>query len=247
MRVMLGYDPTEDEAYRIARFSIERRASAPVHVSPIVLDDLRRAKLYTRPTSRKDGQLWDIVSDAPMSTEFAISRFFIPHLVDSDDDEWVLFADSDIVCQIDVAELFALANPDYPLMCVQHSQHSHLWAETPKKVNKPQLPYPFKNWSSVMLWNVRHPAHSALTLEVLNTLPGRELHAFCWLSNWTIGILPPRFNWLVNVEPEPDTLAICHFTLGGPWLQDWPARSPYDHIWLEEQHHYYEATRNRRD
>ncbi len=238
MRVMLGYDPSEHAAYTVARFSIERRASRPVRVSPIVLSDLQRARLYTRPTTYNYGQLWDILSNAPMSTEFAISRFFIPHLIDSDD-QWILFADSDIVCQVDIAELFDHHHdPHFALYCVKHRP---LWSSGPKKINKTQTPYPFKNWSSVVLWNIRHPAHRALDLSTLNTVPGRDLHAFSWLhsSENLIGTLDERWNWLVNVNPEPPASAICHFTLGGPWLLDWPSRgTPYDHIWLEEKAAY---------
>lgn len=245
MRVMLGYDPAEHAAYTVARFSIERRTSRPVRVSPIVLSDLQRARLYTRPTTYNHGQLWDIVSGAPMSTEFAISRFFIPHLVDSDDDQWVLFADSDIVCLVDIAELFNLADPRFALYCVHQPP---LWSTDTKKVNKRQIPYTFKNWSSVMLWNVKHPAHRALDISTLNTVPGRDLHAFSWLDFDLIGKLEPRWNWLVNVNPEPPSPAICHFTLGGPWLADWPTRGVlYDHIWNAEKARYDEAMANELD
>lgn len=238
MRVMLGYDPSEHAAYVVGRFSIERRSSRPVRVSPIVLNDLQRARLYTRPTTYNYGQLWDIVSGAPMSTEFAISRFFIPHLVDDDNDQWVLFADSDIVCLVDIAELFELADDSKAVMCVQHRP---LWSSERKKVNKQQIVYPFKNWSSVVLWNVRHPAHRALTIERLNNTPGRELHAFNWLEPDQIGALPYRYNWLVGVDPQPNPPAICHFTLGGPWLPDWPNRAPFDDIWNSEKAAYDDA------
>lgn len=234
MRVMLGYDPSEAIAYEVARFSIERRTKGNVRVSPIRLSDLYRAKLYNRPTTRKDGQLWDVLSGAPMSTEFAISRFFIPHLVDSDDDEWILFADSDIVCHVDIEELFSMANPHSAVMCVKHRP---LWSSDTKKVNRLQTLYPYKNWSSVVLWNVRHPAHKALTIERLNTVPGRDLHAFDWLEMDQIGGLDRRWNWLVGVSPEPASPAISHFTLGGPWLAEWPG-SPYDDVWLSEKAAY---------
>lgn len=234
MRIMLGYDPSESIAYEVARFSIERRTSAPVRVSPIRLSDLYRSKLYNRPTTRRDGQLWDVLSAAPMSTEFAISRFFVPHLVDSDDDEWILFADSDIVCNVDISELFSLAKSECAVMCVKHRP---LWSSEQKKVNRSQTVYPYKNWSSVVLWNVRHPAHKALTIEKLNTSPGRDLHAFDWLEMDQIGGLDRRWNWLVGVEPEPSLPAISHFTLGGPWLADWHGSS-YDHMWISEKAMY---------
>lgn len=240
---MLGYDSAEHDAYAVARFSIERRASRSVRVSPIVLSDLQRARLYYRPTTYRYGQLWDMLSGAPMSTEFAISRFFVPHLVDSDDDQWVLFADSDIVCLADIVDLFDHLDPRFAIYCVKHRP---LWSTEAKKCGKEQKIYPFKNWSSVMVWNVKHPAHRTLDISTLNTVPGRDLHAFVWLDHDLIGSLDERWNWLVNVNPEPPDPAICHFTLGGPWLADWPERhTPYDHIWLEEKFHYDKAMRAR--
>ncbi|CAB4192522.1 RfaJ Lipopolysaccharide biosynthesis proteins, LPS,glycosyltransferases [uncultured Caudovirales phage] len=234
MRVMLGYDPSEDDAYKVARFSIERRASSPVRVSPIILGDLQRALLYTRPMGRCDGQLWDAISCAPMSSEFAISRFFVPLLVDSDDDEWVLFADSDIVCFDDIFKLFELRDDSKAIMVVKHVMVGEVGR---KKVNKLQSNYPFKNWSSVMLFNVKHEANKKLTVEYLNRVPGRELHSFAWLDRGQIGALPFRWNWLVGIEDQMPDFAIAHFTLGGPWLDGWQ-EAPHDGLWLEEKAEY---------
>lgn len=235
MRIFLGYDPAEDLAYRVARFSIEFRASGPVRVSPIVLSDLRRADIYRRPTVVKDGSLWDVVSNAPMSTEFAVSRFFIPHLVDADNEDWVVFADCDIVCMEDITKIMDFADPRYAVVVVPHAQKFDAGM---KKVNKYQTSYPFKNWSSVMLWNTRHPSHKTLTLDYLNYTKGRDLHAFEWLDPSEIGHLPARWNHLVNVEEMPEYgPAIWHFTLGGPWLARWEPRH-YDDVWLGERDAY---------
>lgn len=239
MRIFLGYDPAEDMAYRVARFSIEQRASGPVRVSPIKLSDLKRADLYRRPTTKKDGQLFDVLSNAPMSTEFAISRFFIPHLIDADNEDWVVFADSDIACTDDITKIMDFAVDEYAVVVVQHEQRFDAGV---KKVNKTQTAYPFKNWSSVMLWNVRHPAHKALTLQYLNSVPGRTLHGFQWLDRDQIGKLPERWNHLVNIKNElPEGgPAIWHFTLGGPWLPQWDPKM-WDEVWLKELEAYERA------
>lgn len=234
MRIFLGYDPAEHEAYEVARFSFERHAFDPIHVSPLCLEDLRRAKVYTRPTVSRFGQLWDIHSSAPMSTEFAISRFFIPHIADTDD-KWILFADCDVVCLVNPQELFDQVDDRYALMCVKHDWDLTGKANETKKINKTQTWYAKKNWSSVVLWNVHHPAHWDLTLDLLNTAPGRDLHAFKWLDSSLIGPLVPCWNWLVGVQPPPNGgPKIAHFTLGGPWLPKW-SPSPYDDIWLRER------------
>ena len=73
-----------------------------------------------------------------------------------------------------------------------------------------------------------------LTLEALNTWPGRDLHAFTWLEDSEIGELPQEWNWLVNVTPgEPEKKGIWHYTLGGSWFENWtPAK--YDEDWIAE-------------
>ena len=80
LTVFVGWDPREKKAYQVCEHSLRSRASIPVDVSPVVLDELRRAGLYTRPTECREQRLWDVISEAPMSTEFAITRFFVPLL-----------------------------------------------------------------------------------------------------------------------------------------------------------------------
>jgi hypothetical protein len=36
-----------------------------------------------------------------------------------------------------------------------------------------------------MVFNCDHPANRALTLDLINTVPGRDLHRFCWLDPTT--------------------------------------------------------------
>jgi hypothetical protein len=54
-----------------------------------VLDELRDADLYRRPTSTRDGRMFDDISGFPMATEFAISRFLVPHIAEGNG--WALF------------------------------------------------------------------------------------------------------------------------------------------------------------
>lgn len=192
------------------------------------MSDLRRRDLYKRPTSHKDGQLWDGISGAPMATEFAITRFFLPHIAGQEG--WALFADCDILCRHDIAELFAMADPQYAVMVVQHPP---LDATGVKMDGAAQLPYARKNWSSVMLWNLGHPAHAALTLATLNGIPGRDLHRFFWLDDALIGALPPRWNWLEGYSPPDPDPAIVHLTRGGPWFRECQDVE-YGEAWLAE-------------
>jgi hypothetical protein len=130
--------------------------------------------------------------------------------------------------------LFDLADDKYAVMVVKHTTDGRNYKLKRKMDDQLQSYYPKKNWSSVVLWNCEHPSNKRLTLEALNGLPGRDLHAFCWLQDDEIGTLPQHWNWLVNVTSgEPEKLGIWHFTEGGPWIENWkPAK--YDEEWKQQ-------------
>lgn len=225
LNIYIGYDPREDAAYTVARRSMARRATVPTAITPL---ELKHLPMLTRPIEQKDGRMWCPISQAPMATEFAISRFCIPFLRKKG---WALFVDCDIVCLSDILELFALADESYAVMCVKHEQ-AVKEGET-KMDSQIQTFYARKNWSSVVLWNCSHPSNKKLTLDNLNQWPGRDLHAFKWLEDSEIGELPKKWNWLVNVTPgRPRKEGIWHYTLGGPFIKDWKS-APHDDVWLE--------------
>lgn len=230
--VYVGWDAREVPAYQVACSTMVERSSIPLRITPLRLRPLELAGLIRRPRSVRHGCMWDEISQAPMSTEFAISRFLTPLLAQSG---WALFVDGDVVVLEDVASLYALADDDYAVMCVQHP-----WALSGgnppgdqgwKMDGQMQTSYARKNWSSVMLFNCDHPANRGLTLERINSLPGRDLHRFCWLDDRWIGALPPEWNWLVGVQSRPATPNLAHFTLGGPWLPGWEPHE-HDDLWL---------------
>lgn len=240
--IWIGYDPREAEAYGVARHSF-RRNSVGVPIYGLCLHDLREMGLYTRPTSRRvvtkagpDGKtetsssvLWDDISGAPMATEFAISRFLVPLLARRG---LALFVDCDVLALADVSELFRNYDYSKAVMCVQHDYKP---AETTKMDGQVQTAYTRKNWSSVMVFNCDHPANRRLTLDMVNALPGRELHQFCWLEDDEIGALDPGWNHLVNVSPIPvsSPLKIAHYTLGGPWFGE--DCGTLGRLWLNER------------
>lgn len=210
-RVFLGFDPNEMRAHNVATTSLLERSNR----DQLQVNRLCRITLqgqYTRPTTRMpNGQLFDELSGAPMSTEHAIARFFVPYLCGYQG--WALFTDGDVLFREDVRHLFDLADDRYAIQVVQHRP---LLEEGQKKAGQIQQAYPRKNWSSVMLWNCQHPANIALTTDVCNIWPGRELHAFTWLDDELIGVLPERWNYLVGVNPIQPDPAIVHYTLGTP-------------------------------
>lgn len=224
MRVYIGYDGREADAYRVAVKSL-RTNSPQATEHPLDADRLAAFGLLRRPQDRR-GYIYDIPSNAPCSTDFAISRFLVPHLAQTG---WALFVDCDVVFLSDVAELFEQADPDKAVMVVKHRM-----PETggTKMDGQAQVSYPRKNWSSVMLWNCDHPANKRLSLQDVNERPGRDLHAFYWLHDSEIGSLTPDWNWLVGVQEKPMRPKLAHFTLGGPFTPGWKG-AEHDELWLE--------------
>lgn len=217
--IYMGYDSRETESFAVARHTLRKFApDIPIHA--IELQSMRDAGLYWRPTSRDDkGRLFDDISEFPMSTEFAISRFLTPVLAKSSFQQgWALFMDCDVLARDDIDDLFAEADPSKAVMCVQHRYDP---PEGEKMDGQAQLRYARKNWSSVMLFNLQHPANRKLNVQLINTVPGRDLHRFCWLDDADIGALGPEWNYLIgHTQLEPGVHPkMVHFTEGGPWFE----------------------------
>lgn len=212
-RLFIGFDRAQARAYHVAWRSAMATTRHPLIVEPLALEDVQRAGLYTRPTRDVPPGYWDELSAAPMSTGHAIARFLVPALCGYKG--WALFTDGDVLFRRDVADLFALADPS---KAVQVVQHAYAPTDTTKMAGQPQTRYDRKNWSSVLLFNCAHPANQVLTVELVNTVPGRDLHRFCWLEDSLIGALPPVWNHLVGHSSSDEDPAIVHFTEGCPDL-----------------------------
>lgn len=227
LSIWIGYDPREAAAYAVARASIRRHATIPVPIHGLVLNDLREKGLYTRPHERRGCQLWDVISDAPCATEFSNSRFLVPHLAGSG---WALFMDCDMLVRGNIRELFDLCDPEKAVMVVKHN---HQPPEGVKMDGQMQTRYARKNWSSVIAFNCDHPANKALTLEMVNELPGRDLHRFCWLEDDLIGELPVEWNWLAGHSDPAVDPKIVHHTEGSPCLPGYED-APFADEWRAE-------------
>ena len=214
IRVFIGYDRQEIVAYHAMCQSIIDRASVPVSFTPLALSMLK--------------PVFDREINPMQSTEFAFSRFMVPYL--SGYEGWSLFTDCDMVLRTDIAELWALRDERYAVMCCQHD---YTPKEDTKFLGHTQTKYPKKNWSSVLLFN--NARCKALTPEYVNTRSGLELHQFKWLaSDDEIGALPLRWNHLVDVYPHDDAAALVHYTLGGPYFEAY-ADCDYAEDWHQAQ------------
>lgn len=245
MRIYIGHDPRFERAFNVARRSAERFGHS---VIPLYEDRLRDSGMLTRPTDRRGNSIWDFGSNAAQSTEFAISRFFVPLLAHSG---WVLFADSDVVFVDDPLRAFGNAVTDIcdakAVYVVKHGAfktgtetarsangETYIAPGTLKMDGQVQSVYVRKLWSSVMLWNCNHPANRRLNLITLNQWPGRDLHAFRWLHDEEIGDLPPEANWLVGMQEKPARPIVAHYTLGTPDLPGFE-HSQHADLWLAEE------------
>ena len=201
INVFIGYDPREAVAFSVLAHSIHARASQPVSIAPLMLSQLKG--IYTR--ERHPLQ----------STDFSFTRFLVPYL--SGYTGWSLFMDCDMLVLDDIAKLWALRDDRY---AVQVVKHHHVPKEEIKFLGAKQTKYEKKNWSSVMLFN--NTKCHALTPEYVNTASGLELHQFKWLGNDDlIGEIPRRWNHLVGYDaPNPDA-SLVHYTIGGPYFNEY--------------------------
>lgn len=240
--VWIGFDPREHDAFEVAVASLYAHATVEIDVQAVDLSKLMASGIYQRPTQREHGRLRDVISQAPMSTEFAISRFFVPLLSTqycAEPWDWAVFMDCDVLLRADIGELFALADPKMAVQCVQHRQEG---GSAVKMDGQTQTFYDRKNWSSVMLLNLRHPAMKVLTIAKLNTWSGRALHGFQWLPDQFIGALPAGWNHLVGVDPPDPDAKLVHFTLGIPSMPGYQSSEHSDEWWA-----YRKATLERRE
>lgn len=222
--IYVGFDAKEIRAHNVATTSLRVHSGHAHKVQRICRLSIPR--WYTRPTRQMANGLWDEISDAPMSTDHAIARFFIPWLRDYQG--WALFTDGDVLFRRDIKELLDLRDERFAVQVVKHPV---LTDEGVKKDGHYQLPYRRKNWSSVMLVNCGHPSNRKLTLDVVNNWPGRDLHGFLWLLDDEIGSLQAEWNYLVGVnEPQADP-AIVHYTLGTPDV-DGHENDPFAEEWF---------------
>ncbi len=233
--IWIGFDPREAAAFAVAKQSI-KKWDRYIPIQGLVLDALQKEGQYTRPTTVKqsaaDGPvLIDEISrtdsyDGAMSTQFAISRFLVPHLAQFG---MAMFVDCDVMFRANPVRLLESLDKKYALHCVKHE-----YAPTTKTKmdGQAQSFYPRKNWSSVMVFNCDHSSNKKLTLNMVNMRPGRDLHRFYWLDDSEIGELPPEWNWLVGEQPEPENPKLVHYTTGWPGLKGYE-NAPYSDEWRE--------------
>ncbi len=199
IRVFIGFDHREEVAFGVLSHSIHARASEPVAIAPVMLDQL--AGVYRR--ERNPLQ----------STDFSFSRFLTPYLCGYQG--WAIFMDCDMLVLDDIAKLWRLRDERH---AVQVVKHVHVPKEEVKFLGAVQTKYEKKNWSSVMLMNCARC--TALTPDYVNRASGLELHQFKWLEgDHLIGDIPRGWNHLVGYDPPRRDASLVHYTIGGPYFE----------------------------
>lgn len=208
MRIFVGWDSRETVAYHTLCHSIIRRASLPVSITPLKLDQL--------PIDRE--------VDPLASTEFTYSRFLVPWLCGYEGA--ALFMDADMLVHTDILDVMEHFDPTKAVMCCQHD---YTPKSTTKFLGNAQHPYPRKNWSSFMLFNNSHPDCKNLTPESVSNQIGKYLHRMEWTGE--VGEIPLEWNFLVG-EQEIESPKVYHYTLGTPCFCGSP--KDHSHHWKHE-------------
>jgi hypothetical protein len=181
-----GYDEREAVGYHVFCESVIQYASVPVSFAPI------------RDKDAGDG-----------SNSFTYARFRVPQLCEYRG--WAIFADAcDMLMLGDVAELWALRDERCAVQVVTHDYKTrHRLKYLGTEMQCPNIDYPRKNWSSLMLINCEAP-------EWASPAEGKEAHQFKGFASDRIGALPAKWNCLVDEGQNPEGALLLHWTAGIP-------------------------------
>jgi lipopolysaccharide biosynthesis glycosyltransferase len=209
IRLMVGFDQREAVAFHTFVQSVLDVTTLPVSITPLVLSALPSYR-----ESHTDG-----------SNTFVYSRFLTPYLAGFDG--WAIFTDGDMICQTDLAQLWALRSHDHAVMVVKHDYETKA---TRKYLGNKNENYPRKNWSSLILWNCSHPKNRILSPDFVMDKAGAFLHRFSWLEEEEIGALPKEWNWLTTEYEDNPEAHLLHFTLGTPCFRNYQS-APMADAW----------------
>jgi hypothetical protein len=245
IKIFVGFDPRESEAYDVLYASIKKH-NPDTAVQPIILSHMQDQGWLWREFEQREGIKYDVISDAPCSTEFSISRFLTLHLAREQGYDYAVFMDCDmlVTCDLESELLREISNnPDVPVFCTQHNYNPSTDIKMDGQI---QTKYGMKNWSSFVIYNVNHPLNNLLTLDMINNERGLHLHQFCWLPDTdVICTLPldgngiPIYNYLVGEYGVPDeTPKVVHYTEGVPTMKGYED-CLYSNLWWDYYNRIY--------
>ncbi len=205
MKIFIGYEEKYPVSYEVCKASITRFTDEH-DIQPLDKKKLQESKDYWRPFQGE-------------STDFAFTRFLVPYLCDYKD--YALFCDGDFMWRCNPAEILEYSSPSVSV--VKHPEL--ITRESIKMDGKVNRPYPFKYWSSLMLFNNENC--KKLDPWQVSKAPAGWLHGFSWTDS--VGNIPATFNNMINYYTIFNPKAV-HFTDGGPWLEGYEEQ-PYADEW----------------
>lgn len=214
INLFVGFDPREEVGSHVFNSSVLAHTTEPVTI----------CHLHKPALENKLGFLFDAGSN-----DFTVTRFLIPHLMNRRN-EWAIFVDgADMVCQGDLAELYALRDPTKAVMVVKHDYQTKAARKyIGTKMEAPNTHYERKNWASAMLINCGH--YSWPDAETIARTPKIDLLQFKFLPDERIGELPVEWNWLADEMGPNDDAKLLHWTQGIPGFNHY-ANAPHAATW----------------
>lgn len=201
LQIFIGYDKVESVAYHTLVQSIINHATVPVSITPL--------KQTMLPMYHRE-------HDPRQSNEFSFTRFLVPYLTNYQG--WALFMDCDMMFRTDPKELFALADDTKSVMVCKHD---YTPTTRTKFLGAIQYQYPRKNWSSVMLFNCSHSDCRALHPTSIQISDPGFLHRMNWTSDDCVGEIPLDWNHLVGEYAPNENAKNVHWTIGGPYFNEY--------------------------
>lgn len=201
--LFVGFDPREAVVAHTFVQSVLSRTSADVAVHYMTPAHTTKYGI-----ERRDG-----------SNSFNYLRFLVPYLMSYRGT--AIWADGDMLCLDDIANLQALSNPSQN--AVQVVKHDYQTKHPVKYFGARNEMYERKNWSSVIIWHCGHYANRRLTPEYVAKQTGEHLHRFKWLEDFQIGEIPKEWNWLVSEYDHNPDAKLAHFTIGAPCFEEYSA------------------------
>lgn len=224
LNVFIGYDPREAVAYHVCANSIIRHSSKPVAIRPLALSNFK--SFYSETHNTESG-----LTKTEPTNQFIFSRFLVPYLMGYKG--LAVFIDGDMIVKDDISKLFDYHQWGTALSVVKHEYKTKY---PTKYLNQPNLDYPRKNWSSVILWDCNYFSNKILTPDHIEKLTGAYLHRFGWLNDDQIGSLPMEWNWLPDEYGENKEAKLLHWTAGTPcFLDQQYAEAPMSSEWHRER------------
>jgi hypothetical protein len=168
------------------------------------------------------------------TNQFTLSRFLVPYFMGYKGR--AVFADAaDMICLADVAELKEMLDSmDGAVGVVKHeykTKNPVKYIDT--EMESPNLDYPRKNWSSLMLINCEHESWRFLTPDVFEKTKMLDFLKLNFISPEDIVEIDRKWNVLVDEGQDTSGAKILHWTAGIPGFEYYKD-APEAHLWRLE-------------